>query len=286
MPTCILCQAIKTRLDKNNLCAECRTQQNVNDDDKVNEFLANLDQNKAVNELTIKEMLDIMRVSIAPVLRKVDNISIQLDKLDVLVQDNATKLAQLRNESDNHKDSIEKLQAESNTVKQVVLHQQEYLEKCRRNELRGILIMSGIPNDRFIIEGHSNTEEENTDDNSKIKSILSYIGYESNENDFELYRIPSNNPEMSSHKVKLKFLDTNKANDIISKAKKLKYLESTKIFIKYEEPYFTRKENDRLRKARYELSQANPNDNIKLAKGKLVHNGTIVDKFDLNNQIF
>ena len=112
MPTCILCQAIKTRLDKNNLCVECRTQQNVNNDDKVNEFLANLDQNKAVNELTIKEMLDIMRVSIAPVLRKVDNISIQLDKLDVLVQDNATNLAQLRNESDNHKDSIEKLQAE------------------------------------------------------------------------------------------------------------------------------------------------------------------------------
>ena len=146
--------------------------------------------------------------------------------------------------------------------------------------------MSGIPNDRFIIEDHSNTEEENTDDNSKIKSILSYIGYESNENDFELYRIPSNNPEMSSHKVKLKFLDTNEANDIISKAKKLKYLESTKIFIKYEEPYFTRKENDRLRKARYELSQANPNDNINWEKGKLLHNGTTVDKFDLNNQIF
>ena len=42
----------------------------------------------------------------------------------------------------------------------------------------------------------------------------------------------------------------------------------------------------RLRKKRYELSQANPNDDIKLQKGKLLHNATIVDKFDLNNQIF
>ena len=55
---------------------------------------------------------------------------------------------------------------------------------------------------------------------------------------------------------------------------------------KNDEPYFTRKENVRLRKKRYDLAQANPTDTFKIEKGKLLHNGAIVDKFDLNNQIF
>ena len=57
------------------------------------------------------------------------------------------------------------------------------------------------------------------------------------------------------------------AMDIISKAKKLLL-------------NLTLKENDHLRKKWYDLSNANPDDVIKIEKGKLI----IFDKFNLNNQ--
>ena len=68
----------------------------------------------------------------------------------------------------------------------------------------------------------------------------------------------------------------------------MKNLVDTKIYIKYDEPYHSRKENNRLRKKRYDLSKDERyhNDVIKIEKGKLYHNGMVVDQFDLANQLF
>ena len=59
-----------------------------------------------------------------------------------------------------------------------------------------------------------------------------------------------------------------------------------KVFIKWDEPRFTRTENNRLRKKRYDLLQDNPGDEIKISKGILYHNNVECDKFNLMNQIF
>ena len=56
----------------------------------------------------------------------------------------------------------------------------------------------------------------------------------------------------------------------------------------------TEKEGNHLRKKRgitygkrsYDLSQIHPDDLFKIEKGKLYQNGTVIDKFDLNNQFF
>ena len=73
---------------------------------------------------------------------------------------------------------------------------------------------------------------------------------------------------------------------MIDKAKKLKDFKAAKVYINYDEPYYTRKENNRLRKKKAILKKDNVQDDIKILKGKLYHNNLMVDQFDLSNQIF
>ena len=84
----------------------------------------------------------------------------------------------------------------------------------------------------------------------------------------------------------MNFNEVATAKKIIDKAKNLKRLDTAKIFINLDKPYHTRKEDHRLRKKKFNLIQKYPDDDIKLVKGKLFHNGSVVDKFDLNNQLF
>ena len=75
--------------------------------------------------------------------------------------------------------------------------------------------------------------------------------------------------------------------NVIKNAKKLKDIESLrKVFLQWDDPKLTRQENQRLRKAKWELKQSHPNDNLELRKGILKRNNQQVDKFNLMNQIF
>ena len=58
------------------------------------------------------------------------------------------------------------------------------------------------------------------------------------------------------------------------------------LFIRWDEPRYTRLENSRLRTRRYYLSRQFPDDDIKIKKGILYHNNTRCDKFDLMNNTF
>ena len=70
------------------------------------------------------------------------------------------------------------------------------------------------------------------------------------------------------------------------KAKALKSFEKSKVFINYDEPFHSRKENLRLRKKKYNLQQSHPSDELTISKGKLYHNERVVDQFDITNQLF
>ena len=52
------------------------------------------------------------------------------------------------------------------------------------------------------------------------------------------------------------------------------------------EPRSTRWENNRLKAEKYKLQLQNPDDDIKITKGILYHNGNQHDKFDLMTQFF
>ena len=51
---------------------------------------------------------------------------------------------------------------------------------------------------------------------------------------------------------------------IISNAKRLKTFSAAKIYINYDEPYYSRKENNGQRKKKYELVRNHTNDEIKI----------------------
>ena len=104
-------------------------------------------------------------------------------------------------------------------------------------------------------------------------------------NDFEVY-VPPKIVNRDTYTIKLNFKDELLIKDIFDNSTKLKDFTSAKIFINTDKPYHTRKDGNRLRKKKYEFGQLHPDDDIKIEKGKLYHNGTIIDKFDLNNQFF
>lgn len=285
MPACMLCNVIKTRLDARNLCADCRTleDQNAGVDNLLETAIATQHDLDTPCDITIRQMLQIVQKAMAitqqPLSEKIDGISTKIDNLHAEVAENAARIAQLRTEYNNQKADVTMMTGEIESLKKVILKQQEYLETCKRKDLQGNIIVSGIPKANLTI-GDDVFEENDT----KTAAVLDFIGCRTDPTTYELYAIPG--PDDRDAQIKLKFKDHTKIDAIMTNAKKLKNLENFRIFIKRDEPYHTRKENARLRKRRYDLSRVNINDNIKIDKGKLYHNDMIVDKFDLNNQIF
>ena len=238
--------------------------------------------------ITIRELLGIVRkavnVELLPITEKIDNISTQLTQLKTDVADNGAKIMQLQVESESSKTNLTKVESEVDILKKVILKQQEFLEMKQRQDLEGNVVVRGIPKGKLIIPGAAaGTELKTTSE--KTFAILEFIGCACEETDFELIELPSND-DYDTLITKLKFSNREKLKLILANSMKLKNLPHNKIFIKKDEPYHTRKENGRLRKKRYDLSQLHPLDEIKIEKGKLFHNRMVVDKFDLNNQIF
>ena len=141
---------------------------------------------------------------------------------------------------------------------------------------------TGIPNDVLNIGDDVNI----TDDEGKIGAIFDHIGCADKlMNKHKTIRIPSA-PGKNTYSIKLCFEDTMTVKHILDKAKLLKEFEGARIYINYDEPYYSRRENNRLRKKKATLLGLHNGDDIKIQKGKLYHNNMMVDQFDLANQIF
>ena len=206
MLTCIICNTFKTRLDNNNLCAECCATHNTvaNELDVHNEFLRNLDKSKSLHELCTQDLINIMQALKALLSNKVNEIAIRINQLDTLVKGYGSKLEQLRHDCCNQNNIITHLNREMGTMKQVVLRRQEYLEKCKRNDLRGTLVISGIQNENLKIDGQTYESAPDDSDKTKLTAIMNYIGHDITGDEFELYKIPAD-ADVDIHKVKIKF---------------------------------------------------------------------------------
>ena len=96
-------------------------------------------------------------------------------------------------------------------------------------------------------------------------------------------------PERQTFSAKLIFNDTAIKNMVLGKAKQLRDCECDqlkRVYIKNDETKLASKENYRLRQKRRALKDDYPESVLKIEKGKLIQDGVVVDKFDLNNQIF
>ena len=129
-------------------------------------------------------------------------------------------------------------------------------------------------------------EEEAADDNKKLDVIFSHINSsEILSGDHKIISFPLREGS-NTHSLKIQLPSNDLVKRVMSSDKELNNFTKAKIYINYDEPYHTRKENNRLRKKKSFLLRAHQNDEIKINKGKLYHNDMIVDQFDLSNQIF
>ena len=131
----------------------------------------------------------------------------------------------------------------------------------------------------------ANTPEE------KVRTILNVLNGELTTNEYKIKLFDpfttAEGTKTHSAKVTLNTVELRQKtteNDRSFKSHKNTFFHS--IYVKNDETKLARNENYRLRKKARKLRAKFPDATIKIEKGVLKQNGAIVDKFDINNQIF
>ena len=169
----------------------------------------------------------------------------------------------------------------------------------RREKLSNNIFISGIPASYII----NNVEVE--DKKEIIKEILKRIDPLVTDTKYKVEKVidPGANRTRNTidpgtirtrYSARLSFNDSDSRKTILKNAKLLGNCEENdsirKVFVRCEDPPLTRKENrrlsDKLKKLKAELEPGDEETKIKLSKGKLYRNQTVIDEFNLSNQIF
>lgn len=275
------CQNTLAKTTRGEYCRKCITTHNtaqataLNGGDSaksIDGIMAAFPLDTAIGQMKVEDLIAIIRSEMSAVLLEMDARVIALQermgKAEEAIKENGEK--------------VESLGGEVGTLKRVVLEQQKSLEFFRRKECSRNIIVSGVPNTPWSL-----TEDvEVTDDQGKLEEIFRHIDCSHNmSKEHKITSFPVQDGK-DTHSLKIHFSDENDVKEIMSKAKELKTFNRGKIYINFDEPYYTRKENLRIRKKKYELIDKYKDDEIKILKGKLYHNNSVVDQFNLSNQIF
>ena len=263
MPRCTLCPATQSKLNPGDICLTCK-----------NKGLAPIDENATLGEIPFKNF----KAWYIEELRKLvkSEIGIYEDRFNKELKDVHDRVAELDN-----------VKQENVTLKKVVGEQQKFLETLRRDQQCKNIFISSIPETLTINDNVLITPEE------KVTNILQTIDGSITSEDFKVvYSFPvfTTNDGCRQHSIKISFHDKEKKDTIMEKKTNLKNLNDNdplkKVYIKNDQPPLTNKENNRLRVKAREIRNANPDDIVKIDKGKLYHNNIVVDEFNLANQIF
>ena len=184
-------------------------------------------------------------------------------------------------------DKIKTLEDDNRILKKTILEQQKYLEGMRREKTKCNVFVTGIPVSLKV------DNEVITDKKEIISQVFKIVNDNISSERYEVTKIFEPLDNRKNHSAKVTFKDFESKKAIMSNCKRLGNLGHTdplkKIHIKYDDPPLTRRENkrlsDKLRKLRYEAGD-DSEDIYKISKGHLLKNGTSIDEFNLNNQIF
>ena len=195
-------------------------------------------------------------------------------------QDHNNKMTNLGND-------VEQLRTENNTLKKAVLEQQKFLEQIRREKNRNNVFVSGIPC-KMDINGTETTDTKLIID-AAFKVALPNI----TDDQYTIIKDFDAREGNSRHSAKVKFNDNDVKENVVKGAKELKKLKPEdhplrKIYIKWDQPPLTNKENNRLFTKMITLrnDDADENNEYKIKQGKLLKNNVAVDEFNLSNQLF
>ena len=191
----------------------------------------------------------------------------------------SNKLAKNTDEIREIRSNIDRNEKDVTLLKRTIYNQQVFIEGVQKRELRNNLIILGIPNDDLTYDG---TVYQSSDE--KVAVVLTELCPNIDTSAYNLTAFPPAEGR-TTHVCKIAFNDYDTKMEVSSNCRKLKEKAAlSSIFIKWDEPCFTRLENSRLRKKRYDLLQDNPDDEVKISKGILYHNNVECDNFI--NQIF
>ena len=267
-----ICTDDNAAIHEDNVCGI-----SIEDIDKFTELPPNW-IHEPIHSLTGGQLLKVLVNALNGVDNKLDLKFAELDANYLKLETTIKKL------SDDMKGKEEKLStqsAEINTLKKVVCNQQLFLEKLQRKDLANNLIINGLPITDITL---GDTLIAEPDD--KVNAVLSIIGVPLSKDNYILTKFPLVEGR-DTFSVKLTIDDIGTKNSILQNARKLKSTESLqKVYIKNDETRLARSENYRLRDKARKLRIQFPDTVVKIEKGKLLRDGVICDKFDINNQIF
>ena len=266
-----------TICDVSKECQECLSKRGRNSQP------IQLNPEKSLAELTVKDLLDIMDKKFGDLETRLTD---RFNKMKVELKEEIGK--EIDEETKPIKEDIQSMKETQEVLKKTLLEQQQFLEKIRRESSASNVIITGIPK---ILKINNTPTEDAT---AKMEHIISVVDNTITENSYKVLKIfdvkqYADGAEKQS--VKIKFNEISTKQSFMKKKMALKSLNDNdplkKVFINNDEPPLTHKENVRLRSKAYELrQQADDRSTIVLQKGVLTKDGTEIDRFDLSNQLF
>ena len=264
MPQCTKCTRKQAILNPGDLCKEC-----FGNATGVNAAPApELDLTKSVNDMTLGDIVNVIRQIITP-------ISEKLDKLEHYITTNVeaqnSKLELLKAHVKEKEQTIE-------TMSQIIINMQTSLNKIDSDKRITNVMVAGL-SENVVIDN----EDELSNDAEKIERLLQVMdmdrGTLEQVETFEFTRIGQENDTMTRLlKVNVKSKATR--DKILEKAKELKNKNEPwkKVYVKKDVHFVYAKENQRLNNRRKELREQNPNGDIKIHNGKLLIDDRVVDR--------
>lgn len=179
------------------------------------------------------------------------------------------EISELRNTIMIQKETICALQRDNEVFRSTILQQAINNEKRERLMNQEYAVIHGINGDEWT---------------EKLKDHLNNINARI-DTSFKPIKIGKNS-SVNRNIIKIKFNSATDKFQAIKDNQSYSKTTKSKIFITSDLPLMTRFENARLRKAKRDLEESNPNLNVVISKAILMVNKVKKDEFNLKNQVF
>ena len=222
-----------------NFCIECGKKPNKNriicqirkacnsclDNHIASPPVIQIDPNKCLAELTVKDLQVIMECQMSPINDKLkeleDKLTQKLNAMKTELKSNILK--EIEKDIKEINDGVESIGTCQNTMKKALGEQQSFLERIRRENNSCNVFLTGIPKTITI------NDVETEDAAEKTLHILNLIENNISVDDFlivKIFELRSNDDGYEKQSVKIKFHDINKKQLLMKNKLKLKHLGS------------------------------------------------------------
>ena len=299
MGVCTICRETFTRLRSSTHCNNCynqHQQQQQNEEQQEPEVPAaapaaggiapaetvantlneiTVDGNKRVNELNVNELVALINTAILPVTQNVATIKKEFEK-KTKSYDN--KILLLEADTKKKQDRIDALES-------TIVEMQKFINKLDHDDRKTNIIVTGLSEESINAPaGNEDVVDALNNDTDKIRVLIDSIDNDENFDisTWDISRI-GRVREGYTRAVKIVTTSTEERDKVLSLAPRLKSQPAwSKVYVKKDLHPVYAKENQRIRKKRYDLATHYANNNeqkeVKLVNGAIQVDGVTVDR--------